>query len=53
MSLQIGKGNPLGNATIVGTPEGDRAGPAIERFNIVDLRHITRLEQIERTTQLT
>lgn len=39
-------------SALVGAPEGDRAGPAIERFNIVDLGHITRLEQIEQTTQL-
>jgi hypothetical protein len=31
----------------VGAPEGDRPGPAIERLNIVDLGHITRVEQIE------
>jgi hypothetical protein len=36
-------------SALVGAPEGDRRGPAIERFNIVDLAHITRLEQIEET----
>ena len=33
----------------VGVPEGDQAGPAIERQNIVDLGHITRIEQIEQS----
>jgi hypothetical protein len=34
----------------VGAPDGDRPGPAIERMNIVDLAHITRVEQIEQPT---
>jgi len=35
------------SSAFVGVPEGDRPGPAIERFNIVDLGHITRVEPIE------
>lgn len=38
------------SSAFVGAPEGDRPGPAIERLNIVDLGHITRLEHIERAT---
>ena len=34
-------------AALVGIPEPDDAPPAIEKFNLVDLLHITRLEQIE------
>jgi hypothetical protein len=37
-------------SAIVGAPRADQPGPAIERFNIVDLSHITRLEQIESAT---
>ena len=38
------------SSAYVGAPEGDRPGPAVERLNIVDLGHITRLEQIEQPT---
>ncbi|MBC8876781.1 MAG: hypothetical protein H8E44_45720 [Planctomycetes bacterium] len=38
------------SSAYVGAPEGDRPGPAIERLNIVDLGHITRLERIEQPT---
>jgi hypothetical protein len=34
---------------IVGAAEGHQAGPAIERFNMIGLDHITRLEQVEQT----
>lgn len=34
-------------AAVVGAPVGDQPGPAVERFNIVDLAHITRLEPIQ------
>jgi len=34
-------------SALVGVPEGDQAGPAIERFTIVDLERITRLEQLD------
>jgi len=33
----------------VGVPEGGQAGPAIERQSIVDLGHITRVEEVEQT----
>lgn len=32
---------------LIGVPEGDRPGPGIEDFHMVDLRHVTRLEPIE------
>ncbi len=38
------------SSAFVGAPEGGRPGPAIEGWNIVDLGHITRLEQVEQAT---
>jgi hypothetical protein len=34
-------------SAVVGAPEGEQRGPAVERFTIVDLEHITRLEQLD------
>jgi hypothetical protein len=35
------------SSAFIGVPEGDRPGPAVETFQIVDLAHIIRLEEVE------
>jgi hypothetical protein len=37
-------------SAVVGFPEPDNVAPAIERYSLVDLLHITRLEQIDTPT---
>ena len=37
------------NSAIIGMPQPEQDPPAIERFSLVDLLHVTRLEPIEPT----